>query len=162
MSVCISTCILQPRLTRALIIADFRYTPLELSACRAILLSWSVHPFSPHFALLPWLGAPFPCWLGVMREGILVLCPVLSFKSSLLAVEYDASSAFPGGTSGEKPALQCGRQRKPGCDPRVRKTPWRRARHPTWVFLPGESQGQWSLVGCHLWGRTESDMTEAT
>jgi len=30
------------------------------------------------------------------------------------------------------------------------------------VFLPGESQGQGSLVGCHLWGRTESDTTEAT
>ena len=30
------------------------------------------------------------------------------------------------------------------------------------VFLPGESQGQGSLVGCHLWGRTESGMTEAT
>ena len=30
------------------------------------------------------------------------------------------------------------------------------------VFLPGESQGQGSLVGSHLWGRTESDMTEAT
>ena len=33
---------------------------------------------------------------------------------------------------------------------------------PTPVFLPGESQGQGSLVGCHLWGRTESDTTEAT
>ena len=30
------------------------------------------------------------------------------------------------------------------------------------VFLPGESQGRWSLVGCRLWGRTESDMTEVT
>ena len=29
-------------------------------------------------------------------------------------------------------------------------------------FLPGESQGRGSLVGCRLWGRTESDMTEAT
>ena len=29
-------------------------------------------------------------------------------------------------------------------------------------FLPGESQGQGSLVGRHLWGRRESDMTEAT
>ena len=28
------------------------------------------------------------------------------------------------------------------------------------MFLPGESQGQGSLVGCRLWGRTESDMTE--
>ena len=33
---------------------------------------------------------------------------------------------------------------------------------PTPIFLPGESQGQGSLVGCHLWGRTESDTTEAT
>ena len=30
------------------------------------------------------------------------------------------------------------------------------------MFLPGESQGQRSLVGCRLWGRTESDTTEAT
>ena len=33
---------------------------------------------------------------------------------------------------------------------------------PTPVFLPGESQEQGSLVGCRLWGRTESDTTEAT
>ena len=38
----------------------------------------------------------------------------------------------------------------------------RRKWHPTPVFLPGESQGRGSLVGCHLWGRTESDTTEAT
>ena len=34
--------------------------------------------------------------------------------------------------------------------------------HPTPVFLPGKSYGQRSLVGCHLRGHTESDMTEAT
>ena len=28
--------------------------------------------------------------------------------------------------------------------------------------VPGESQGWGSLVGCHLWGHTESDTTEAT
>ena len=39
---------------------------------------------------------------------------------------------------------------------------WRRKRQPTPVFLPGESQGWGSLVGCRLWGRTELDMTEAT
>ena len=38
----------------------------------------------------------------------------------------------------------------------------RRKWQPTPVFLPGESQGRGSLVGCRLWGRTESDMTEAT
>ena len=40
--------------------------------------------------------------------------------------------------------------------------PWRRKWQPTPVFLPGESQGWGSLVGCHLWGRTESDTTEVT
>ena len=39
---------------------------------------------------------------------------------------------------------------------------WRRKWQPTPVFLPGESQGQGGLVGCQLWGRTESDTTEAT
>ena len=29
---------------------------------------------------------------------------------------------------------------------------WRRKRQPTPVFLPGESQGRGSLVGCRLWG----------
>ena len=39
---------------------------------------------------------------------------------------------------------------------------WRRKWQPTPVFLPGESQGQRSLVGCSPWGCTESDTTEAT
>ena len=39
---------------------------------------------------------------------------------------------------------------------------WRRKWQLTPVFLPGESQGRGSLVGCRLWGRTESDTTEAT
>ena len=33
---------------------------------------------------------------------------------------------------------------------------------PTPVFLPGESQGRGSLVGCRLWGLTELDTTEET
>ena len=39
---------------------------------------------------------------------------------------------------------------------------WGRQLQPTPVFLPGESQGRGSLVGCRLWGRTESDSTEVT
>ena len=39
---------------------------------------------------------------------------------------------------------------------------WRRKWQPAPVFLPGEYQRLGSLVGCRLWGRTESDMTEAT
>ena len=42
--------------------------------------------------------------------------------------------------------------------------PLRWARLTLWtpLFLPGEFQGQRSLVGGHLWGRTELDATEAT
>ena len=39
---------------------------------------------------------------------------------------------------------------------------WRRKWQPTPVFFPGESQGWGRLVGCCLWGRTESDTTEVT
>ena len=39
---------------------------------------------------------------------------------------------------------------------------WRRKWQPTPVFLPGESHGRRSLVGCSPWGHTESDTTEVT
>ena len=38
-------------------------------------------------------------------------------------------------------------------DPWVGKIPWRRARQPTPVFLPGESHGQRSLAGYSPWSR---------
>ena len=38
----------------------------------------------------------------------------------------------------------------------IRRRQW----HPTPVLLPGKSHGWRSLVGCCLWGRQESDMTE--
>ena len=43
-----------------------------------------------------------------------------------------------------------------------KQTSRRRQRQPTAVLLPGESQERGSLVGCHLWGCTESGTTEAT
>ena len=39
---------------------------------------------------------------------------------------------------------------------------WIRKWQPTPVFLPRESQGRGSLVGCRLCGCTELDTTEAT
>ena len=39
---------------------------------------------------------------------------------------------------------------------------WRRQWQPTPVFLPGESQGRGSLVGCCPWGCTELDTTDVT
>ena len=64
-----------------------------------------------------------------------------------------------GGACGKEPACQC---RRRGFHPWVGKIPWRRARQPTPVFLPGESHGQRSLVGYSLQSRKESDTTEAT
>ena len=46
--------------------------------------------------------------------------------------------------------------------PWVGKTPWRRAQHPTPVFLPRKSRGQRSLAGCSPQGRRELDMPEMT
>ena len=40
------------------------------------------------------------------------------------------------------------------------KSPWRRKWQPTPVFLPGESHGQRSLVGCRQQGCKESEITE--
>ena len=43
----------------------------------------------------------------------------------------------------------------------VRKSHWRREWQPIPVFLPGEFNGQWSLMGYSTWGHKESD-TDAT
>ena len=59
----------------------------------------------------------------------------------------------------KKPPVQC---RRPRFDSWVGKTPWRRARQPTPVFLPGESHGQRSLMGYSPWGHKESATTEVT
>ena len=58
--------------------------------------------------------------------------------------------------------MQCRRHGRQGFDPWVGKIPWRRARQPTPVFLPGESHGQRSLKGYSPWGHKELDTTEAT
>ena len=49
-----------------------------------------------------------------------------------------------------------------GFDPWVGKIPWGREWQSTPVFLPGESYGQRSLVGCSPWGRTELNTNELT
>ena len=53
--------------------------------------------------------------------------------------------------------LQC---RRPGSDPWVRKSPWRRKGQPSQVFLPGESHRQRSLEGYSPWSCKELDTAE--
>ena len=67
-----------------------------------------------------------------------------------------------GNSSGKEPTCQCRRRKRCEFDPWVGKILWRRARHPTPVFLPGESHGQRSLAGYSPWDCKESYMTEVT
>ena len=72
------------------------------------------------------------------------------------------STGLPRWFYGKESACQCKRHKRCRFSPWVGKIPWRRSWLPTPVFLPEESQGRGSLVGFSPWGRTESDMTEAT
>ena len=70
---------------------------------------------------------------------------ILGFGSQMASVV-----GFPGGADRKESACQC------TFYPWVRKVPWRRAWHPTPVFLPGKSHEHRSLVGCSPWGLKES------
>ena len=50
---------------------------------------------------------------------------------------------------------------RPGFNSWVRKFPWRRKRHPTLVFLPGESHGQRSLAGYSSWAHKSQTQLSA-
>ena len=62
--------------------------------------------------------------------------------------EHSSSIGFPGDASGKELACQSRRHKRYRFDPWVGKIPWRRTWQPTPVGLPGESNGQKSLVGC--------------
>ena len=64
---------------------------------------------------------------------------------------------FPGGSDSKEICWQC---RRPGFDPWVGKSPWRREWLPTPIFWPGEVHGQRSLATYSPWGGKESDTTE--
>ena len=62
--------------------------------------------------------------------------------------EFFQLNCFPHGPRGNEPACQCRGHKSPGFNPWVRKIPCRRKWQSTPVFLPAESHGQRSLVGC--------------
>ena len=74
----------------------------------------------------------------------------------ILSPLFTCNLGFPGG------ACQCRRHERCGFNPWVGRIPWRRARPPTLVLLPGESQGQRSLVGYGPQGLKELDTAEHT
>ena len=54
----------------------------------------------------------------------------------------------------------CLQGKRPEFSPCAGKILWRRKRQPTLVFLPGESNGQRSLVDYSPWGCKELDKTD--
>ena len=67
---------------------------------------------------------------------------------------------LPRWLSAKESACQCRRWKWLEFDHWVRKIHWRRKWQPNPVFLPGESHGQWTLVGYSPWGSKESDRTD--
>ena len=98
------------------------------------------------------LGKPGPIYL--CRELISVTYPTWSASE---VGNHQWFTGLPWRLRQWKIWLQCGR---PRFNPWVSKISWRLEWLPTPVFLPGESHGQRSLVGCSPWGHKESDMTE--
>ena len=72
------------------------------------------------------------------------------------------AQSFPGGASVNESACKWKRCRRRGSHSQVRTVPWRRGWQPTPVFLPGESHGQWSLVGYRPRDHKGLDMTAHT
>ena len=83
------------------------------------------------------------------------ICPVVGFLGHMVVLR-----GFPGSTSGKQPACQCRRHKICEFDLWVGKMSWRRAWQLTPLFLPGESHGLRSLVGCNPQDCQESDTTE--
>ena len=70
------------------------------------------------------------------------------------------AKGFLGGSVVKNPPAIAGVSEDTSLIPGSRRFPWRRKWQPTPVFLPGESHGQRSLVGCSPRGHKELDMTE--
>ena len=85
---------------------------------------------------------------------------LVAVDTSLFLVSGLFYVGLPRWLSGEESTCQCRRCRRSRLDPWVGRIPWRRKWQSTPVFLPGESDGQRSLVGHSPWACKESDTTK--
>ena len=140
---------------------------------------WWVWAFLPvlvsHFLLIvgsdPWTTfilrvLPFSCWFARVPHIISISASYWGFSEKAMA-PHSSTLAWKILWTEEPGRLQSMGSRRVRHDWVTSLSlftfmHWRRKWQPTPVFLPGESQGRGSLVGCRLWGCTESDTTEAT
>ena len=116
---------------------------------QARVLEWGALAFSQ------WHSEPLMLTHRVMRPYVGLFISPLCFTCSKAMAPHSSALAWKIPWTEEPGRLQSTGSRRVGHD-------WRRKWWFTPVFLPGESQGWGSLVGTLLWGRTESDTTEAT
>ena len=123
---------------------SFRIDLFDLLAVHRILKNLLQHHSSK--APVLWCSAFFRVQLShlYMTAGKTIALTIWTFVGKVMSQLFNVLSRF---VIAFLPSSKCLRRRQ-----------WQ----PTPVFLPGESQGQGSLVGCRLWGRTESDTTELT
>ena len=155
---------------------------LDLLPCRQILYPLS-HQGSPR--ILEWVAYPFSRGSSQSRNQTEVSC----IAGGFFTAESPGKPGFPGVSAGKESASNSGDldsipglEQSPGSD--SLRPPWtvahqaplfmefstqeswtgsrRRQWHSTAVLLPGKSHRRRSLVGCSLWGRTESDTNEVT
>ena len=77
-----------------------------------------------------------------------------------LCKNLSGTGGFPYGSASKEATCNAGYTRRFRFHPWVGKIPWRRKWKPTPVFLPGESHGQRSLVGCSAKDHKQLDTTE--
>ena len=102
---------------------------------------------------------PLNCLMGQMENS----GQVISSGDGQIFLKQHTFIGFPRWLSGKESACQCGRCRRHGFDPWVRKIPWRRKWQPTPVFLPRKFHEQRSLVGYSPWDcRVGHDLASGT
>ena len=138
-------------------------------------------PFNFYVFIFGCAGSPLLC--GLFSRCRDRDCSLVAMRGLLIMVSPLCCGAWPLGGEGNGTPLQYSCQENPMdggawwasvCGVAKSRTQltgfpftfhfmhWRRKWQPTPAFLPGESRGRGSLVGCHLWGRTESDTPEVT
>ena len=122
-------------------------TPYPSSVYRLFIISLPKPLMKPATLLKQLLLTPLSAAANQLRHlEILQLCLI---SVGLMGTHYSS------GPSGKEPSCQCRGRKRHRFHPWGRKIPWRRKWQPTPVFLPGESHGQRSPVGCRLYSNRE-------
>ena len=146
-------------------------TLIFLSQRQTHTLPWKIVSLkSSIIRLICWTQHQAPLSMGILQSGILVWVALPSSKELIRSAKmapHSSTLAWKIPWMEEPGRLQSMASPRVGHDWATSLSlftfiHWRRQWQPTPVFLPGESQGRGSLVGCRLWGRTESDTTEVT